>query len=241
MGTNQAGSTLPRGQRAEHVRKHLEAAIVAGEFGPGQQLPSERQLVEAFGVSRLSVREGIQGLIGKGLVEARHGAGYFVVAGVGEGYRDAFAAWLAVHSHDLIALLEVRGALWILAAQRALRPVPGVSLQQILDAHEAFVKAVEADAGAREVADLDVNFHNAIADAGGSPLISALLRELGDRLTEPRHDIMALPGQPQRSAREHLKIVDAFKASDPAAVAQAIDDHVQSTCRTISAQAGGPS
>jgi GntR family transcriptional repressor for pyruvate dehydrogenase complex len=72
-------SVVPRVLRADAVLRQLEAAISLGQFRPGERLPSERELVELFGVSRLSVREGIRSLICMGLVEARQGRGYFVV------------------------------------------------------------------------------------------------------------------------------------------------------------------
>lgn len=239
MAKEPAVSTLPRGSRAEEVRKRLEAAILAGEFQLGDQLPSERQLVERYGVSRLSVREGVKGLIGMGLVEARHGAGYFVVGGIGERYRDAFVSWLTVHQDDLIDIYEVRGALTTLAAQRALRPESGASLQEIFDTHKALLDAVERGAS-DEVADLDVRFHSSIAEASGSRLITRLLSELYDQLAEPRHDIMSLPGQRERSAHEHQAIVDALEAGDRDAVARAVDAHIASVSRTIRKHTAGP-
>lgn len=231
MVEDRAVATLPRGARAEEVRKRLEAAIRAGEFGLGDQLPSERQLVERYGVSRLSVREGVKGLIGMGLVEARHGAGYFVVGGISERYRDAFASWLTVHSDDLIDTYEVRGALMTLAAQRAMQRG---ELEPILAAHRTLLDAVAAGADGSEVAALDVRFHTSIAEASGSPLVTDLLRELYDRMAaEPSAAIMSLAGHPERSAREHQAIVDALLAGSPDAVARAVDEHIASVCNTI--------
>lgn len=226
-------STLPRGARAEEVRKRLEASILAGDFGRGAQLPSERELVELFRVSRLSVREGIQGLIGIGLVEARHGSGYFVASDISGSYRAAFAAWLHVHGDDLIDMYQVRGALTKLAAVRALKSRDDDAVQPILAAHQALVDAVERDVGPQDIADLDIAFHNSIGQASGSPLIDSLLRELHERLNEPRHAIMSLPGQQTRSAEEHQSIVDALQAGDAGRVARAVDEHIASVCSTI--------
>jgi GntR family transcriptional regulator, transcriptional repressor for pyruvate dehydrogenase complex len=234
-------STMPRGARAEEVRKRLEARILAGDFGPGDQLPSERELVEIFGVSRLSVREGIQGLIGIGLVEARHGLGYFVASDISGTYRNAFATWVTLHGDDLIDMYQVRGALTKLAAERALLSLDGDAVQPILDAHHALVEAVERDAGPQDIADLDIAFHNSIGEASGSPLIASLLRELHERLNEPRHAIMSLPGQRTRSAEEHQSIVDALQAGDVDRVARAVDAHIASVCATIREQVAGRS
>ena len=56
-----------------HVRvaDQLGIAIVRGDFGPGQVLPSELQLCEMLGVSRTAMREAMRGLIAKGLIDSR--------------------------------------------------------------------------------------------------------------------------------------------------------------------------
>lgn len=232
-------SLIPRISRADAVRRQLEAAIASGDFQPGDRLPSERALVELFGVSRLSVREGIKSLIGKGLVEARQGRGYFVTGTIGERYRNAFAEWLTIHSDELIAMLEIRGALTTVAARYALRRGDPAAIDEVIEAHNAFIDAVNRDADSHEIADLDVRFHRAIAQSSGNPLITNLLHELYDRLEEPRHAIMAMPGHSRRSAREHDAIVAALKSGDPEAVARAVDDHIASVCRRIIEHLGG--
>ena len=52
---------------------------MGGQFPPGSRLPSEAQLTEAHGVSRTVVREAIAALRADRLVEARQGAGVFVL------------------------------------------------------------------------------------------------------------------------------------------------------------------
>lgn len=197
-------------------------------------------MVTSFGVSRLSVREGIKGLIGMGLVEARHGRGYFVVASPSETFRAAFASWLAVHSDELIDLYQVRGALTTLAAQHALRRNDPTVIQRIVDAHEAFLVAVRTNGNAQQLADLDVGFHRAIAEASGSPLITGLLNDLFDGLEEPRHSIMSLSGHPERSGGEHDAIVQALRLGDPNEVARAVDLHITSVCDRIRGYASAP-
>src|SRR5690606_11767308 len=58
----------------------LAAAIAGGEFPPGARLPTEKQLVERFDVSRAVVREAIARLKTDGFVETRQGSGAFVAA-----------------------------------------------------------------------------------------------------------------------------------------------------------------
>lgn len=52
--------------------------IRSGELAPGDRLPSESQLIEEFGVARMTVRQALGVLRIEGLAEARHGSGVFV-------------------------------------------------------------------------------------------------------------------------------------------------------------------
>ena len=59
------------------VRELLEE-LMATQLGPGDPLPSERRLVERFGVSRVTVRNAIADLVASGRLERVHGKGTFI-------------------------------------------------------------------------------------------------------------------------------------------------------------------
>ncbi|GLW16587.1 GntR family transcriptional regulator [Streptomyces sp. NBRC 13847] len=56
----------------------LKRAVVAGEFGPGDRLPGENELMARHGVARMTARQALGVLTSEGLAEARKGAGVFV-------------------------------------------------------------------------------------------------------------------------------------------------------------------
>lgn len=56
----------------------LRRAIEQGRYGPSQRLPSEAELIDHFGVARMTVRQAIQELRAEGLVWSEHGRGVFV-------------------------------------------------------------------------------------------------------------------------------------------------------------------
>lgn len=60
------------------IRKSLRDDIVNKVLAPGQKIPSEDELAVKFGVSRMTVRQGISDLIDEGLLYRRHGVGTFV-------------------------------------------------------------------------------------------------------------------------------------------------------------------
>jgi GntR family transcriptional regulator len=70
--------TRKRPLLADVVRADLSRAIINGEFPLGSKLPNEEQLCERFEVSRITLREAVQGLIQDGYVIRRQGSGTFV-------------------------------------------------------------------------------------------------------------------------------------------------------------------
>lgn len=60
------------------ISEQLRAQISEGCYAPGEQLPSEHQLMEQFQVSRITVRRAIANLVHQGLVNAQRGRGVFV-------------------------------------------------------------------------------------------------------------------------------------------------------------------
>jgi GntR family transcriptional regulator len=62
------------------ISERLRDAIFNGQYAAGEQLPSEHQLMDQFGVSRITVRRAIANLVQQGLVESQRGRGVFVKA-----------------------------------------------------------------------------------------------------------------------------------------------------------------
>ncbi|MFJ2750048.1 MULTISPECIES: GntR family transcriptional regulator [unclassified Streptomyces] len=75
--TSQGGTRQPKYQR---IADALRTAIQAGEYGPGDRLPGENDLMAAYEVARMTARQALGVLQNEGLAEARKGAGVFVRA-----------------------------------------------------------------------------------------------------------------------------------------------------------------
>jgi len=60
------------------IANHIAENIRSGELGAGDQLPTERQLAEELGVSRMTVRQALGVLTEQGLIKSQHGIGNFV-------------------------------------------------------------------------------------------------------------------------------------------------------------------
>ncbi|MFB7465898.1 GntR family transcriptional regulator [Streptomyces sp. NPDC056224] len=67
-----------RQPKYQRIAAALKAAIEAGEYGPGDRLPGENDLMNTYGVARMTARQALGVLQSEGLTEARKGAGVFV-------------------------------------------------------------------------------------------------------------------------------------------------------------------
>src|SRR6266545_3601024 len=114
---------LRRRNLSHEIAEILGEQIARGELKPGQRLRSERDLSEAFAVSRSSVREAIKSLESRGLVEGRQGGGTFVCQPGLEALVQLPTAPLTVNEAEVLHLFEVREmlepAMARLAASRA--------------------------------------------------------------------------------------------------------------------------
>lgn len=68
-------SAIPRYLQVEDI---LAARISAGEWAPGQQIPTETDLCDEYGVSRVTVRQALARLVHRGILERERGRGTFV-------------------------------------------------------------------------------------------------------------------------------------------------------------------
>jgi len=73
-----SGGDTGRRPKYQHIAAQLRAAVEAGEYGPGERLPGENDLMAEYGVARMTARQALGVLQAEGLVEARKGAGVFV-------------------------------------------------------------------------------------------------------------------------------------------------------------------
>ena len=227
-------TAIKRTQRSEEVRLQIERAIRSGDFAPGDRLPSERDLVETFGVSRVSVREAIRSLEALGFVRVYQGRGAFV-SDRRSGFGEPMARWLEMHRGEVLELLSVRGALDELAAASTVEHFDDEKVAHIVEAHSAFSAGVEEAAEAPDLASLDIDFHMAIAEASGVRLLYDLLSDLHSYLAESRHVAFTPPGRPAKSASEHAKIVDAILARDAVRARDATASHIASVRELVSA------
>lgn len=223
-----AAGIAPRPKLSARVVEALRAQLRGGDIPPGHRLPTEQRLTESFGVSRTVIREAIATLAADGLVEARQGAGVFVVNHPASTF-GALAAEMGSRVSTALNVLEVRLAIEVeSAALAALRRNPSqeARIQEVFFEFER-----ELQAG-RPTGPADFAFHRAIAAATNNPFYVEMLDALGKRaipcdVTSPWSTELAQSHDYQAGLqREHLAILDAISAGDPDRARAAMRHHL---------------
>ncbi len=217
----------PSRNLTEELTATLSERIRSGELVPAEKLPTEQEMIAAFGVSRTVVREAIAALRAEGVVESRQGAGVFVV---GDKRRRPFRieADGAATVEGVIAIMELRRSVEIEAAGLAAERRGGGDLDAI---HRA-VSDFDAAIGTGDAVAADFEFHKSICLATGNPYFASFLEFLGHHII-PRQTVRVQVSSQeemtrylQRVAREHHQIVTAIEGRDGAAARRAMARHL---------------
>jgi GntR family transcriptional regulator, transcriptional repressor for pyruvate dehydrogenase complex len=221
---------LARQTLSQAVSAAVLDRIRSGEFVPGSRLPTEKMLMEEYGVGRNSVREAIQALVTLGLVEVRPGRGATVIGIDSENALDAdtFAALLKEEAiDDLYAfrrLLEIETA--SCAAQRATE----TEIAEIERSLRTFEFAYSQHA---PVSHADDEFHAAIARASENAVFVTMLDAVSGLIANARRLAERVPWAVTRAMEEHEQILAAIKTHDSVAAADAMRRHLDSAIEAI--------
>jgi DNA-binding FadR family transcriptional regulator len=228
-----AGEALFRPVRAgnafEETVERLLQAIRLGVVGAGDRLPSERELAERLGVSRVTLREAIRALSDAGYVESRRGryGGTFVNESL-PGPPEPDGKVDAVALEDALSLryvLETGAA--EMAAARSLSPAD----RQHLTGTLAEAASAELDDYRRK----DSRLHLAIAEVTASGSLTTAMADARTRVNQLLDRIPLLPPNLEHSNAQHEAIVDAILAGDAPAARQTMAEHIEGTASLLRA------
>jgi DNA-binding FadR family transcriptional regulator len=186
----------------------LQSAISSGRWPTGSRLPTESELAEEYGVSRVTLRQAVQALVHVGLLETIQGSGTFVRATTEV---DAvLSRFLA--GENLLSVLEVREAIETVAAALAARRRSSDDLAAIDTA--VAEQATAASAGDdTAVAAASARFHTAIVKAAGNPILVHFYAAVQTGAARTFADAPS-PQTPSEFLDEHRAIAEAIRDQD---------------------------
>ena len=224
---NDMYAPLDRSRLYEQVANKIETTIVARHYKPQDRLPSERDLAEAFAVSRTVIREAMKLLEARGLIEILTGNGVFVSQPDTSVVTRSLGMYLHLQGtvqdsefkvHELRRILEIEIA--GLAAERATEAELD-QLRQIIERMSA------ADHPREQAAMLDLEYHITLAQATHNEMISMVYEPVIEYLRQQlllawqRYD-----RSPEVFNQQHQALYEAVRDHDPTRARAAMTAHL---------------
>jgi len=218
---------IQRRKLSEAVLERLMDRISAGEFPPGGQLPSERDLMDAYGVGRPAVREALQSLERSGIITITHGerarvtvpSARRLVAQIAGGAQHLMRIAPGSVEHLKEARVFLEAGLARLAAERA-------TDEGLAALRDLLGQQRRARARPRDFVDSDMAFHRQIAAMTGNPIFPAVVEATFGWLGAHHRSLVRAPGAESLTLAEHERIVEAIAARDAARAEAAMRDHL---------------
>lgn len=201
--------TAARSSAAEGLTDRIRDAILEGEFAPHQRL-IESDLSDRFGATRAAVRSALLGLAGEGLVERLPNRG---------------ARVRAITVHEAVEIAEVRVGLESLCARKAAENLTPEAAATLTELRESIRAAVESG-HLHEYAQLNQELDRRLRELSGHATATVLLERLLAQSARHQFRLAFHPGRADRSALEHIAIIDAVLAGDADAAEAATRTHL---------------
>ncbi len=212
--------TTGKKRNAAEVVAALRRDIADSKYLPNERLPAERDLSDAFGVARGTLREALRQLEEMAYVERRAGSGTYVT------YNDDRPPKVTEATRPL-ELVDARFALEPHICRLAVLHATGRDLLKI----EQTLQRMEKWNGDVNVfSEADETFHFLLAETTQNPLLEFMMRKVADVRTHSQWAQMrSLTLSETMIAgynREHRAIFNAIRDREPESAAQAMKDHL---------------
>lgn len=218
------GSPLTLGQE---IVKTIEKNILNKRLLPGQKLPTEKELCEKFAVSRTALREAMQMLSAKGLVTIRKGSGIYVNDFTELDASKNMSLFLELNFNEnyVLHLVHVRQ---ILEPENARLAARNRSAEDLEILEKNILEFSDNSISAGRHAQLDLEFHQKIADASGNPVISLIMTPLFNLMPKIKAMIVdvVMHNQIQNAMNYHKNIFERIQAQDEEGAYTAMKAHL---------------
>ncbi|MDQ1609163.1 MAG: GntR family transcriptional regulator, transcriptional repressor for pyruvate dehydrogenase complex [Microbacteriaceae bacterium] len=197
----------------------IKEMIISGEFGPGDRLPPEKELSEALGLSRSSMREAIKALEVIRVLDVRRGDGTYVTSLEPRLLLEAMSFVVDLHADSsILEFFAVRRILEPAAVALAAARMSPTTLADL----RAQLDSVDTTTTVDELIEHDLAFHSAIVAEAGNAYLASLIESLSSHTVRARMwRALTQRNAVDRTLAEHRAILDALERGD-AELAQAL-------------------
>jgi GntR family transcriptional repressor for pyruvate dehydrogenase complex len=215
---------IKTGRLADMVTDQLKQSLFNGEYLEGERLPSEHELMEIFGVSRIVVREAIRNLEQSGLLEIKRGpaGGAFVRSMKHDAISSLVRDTLRLGRTSVAEMMGVRLHIEpIVAGLAAERRTP----EDIENLEKGIENMPKAKSGDKYVA-WNVDFHRIVAKASHNAMYELIVNILMDMTLE-----LILSIKPAKrvihDTTSHPAIVEMIKQGDAEGAKEVFREHLE--------------
>jgi GntR family transcriptional repressor for pyruvate dehydrogenase complex len=218
--------TVRVSRASQDIVQQIKERIFAGKLAPGDHLPSEKELAEQFGLSRITVRDALRVLESQGLVAIKVGAGggAFVASPSSQPLSNMLSDMLRLQGGTVRDLVEARHvietSIVTLAAERA--------TAEDLEAMRRAIAAARAAraAGEQRFTPHSVDFHLALAVAAKNQVLLFTVNSLQTFFHDTLDRLLPDDRMAQRAIEDHQKLLNAIAARDAELAGRVMRDHL---------------
>jgi GntR family transcriptional repressor for pyruvate dehydrogenase complex len=223
---------IESGGVGKSVVDRILSLVQSGMLRPGDRLPSERDLIEIFSISRPSLREALRALSILGVIESRHGGGAFVTDLEPRTLLAPLDFFLSLREANLSDAFASRRVIETDITRRAAlaaRDEDVLVLRAMIAAHDS----IQNDPVGFRI--LDSRFHEMIWNIAGNAVMQRFALALYSMGLDVRRRATQDPALIRQSTQDHIRIVAAIADRDgERAFAEMLLhlDHIEETTRT---------
>ena len=214
----------------EQVMERIRELIASGRFGVNDQIPTEAELAQMFGIGRSSIREAIKVFNYLGILESRKAKGTFVCDRTNIS-TEALTWSILLGNNDMYELVEMRESIemWCLTALTEKYRQKPEERQPIIETLEKEIKkmkvAIETNS-MESLIEADYSFHSSIIRGSGNTLFASIYDVLENFMLEEIKTTYESFTDLSPVVKEHQEFVDAIKSGDACTVQEILVKHI---------------
>jgi GntR family transcriptional regulator, sialic acid-inducible nan operon repressor len=223
---SKSADPIMRPKLFQEVARRIEQQILGGVFQPGDQLPSERDLMTYYNVGRPAVREALFSLQKAGLVAISSGERARITMPSTETILNELsstARFMLGQPGGVRSFQQARLLFEVALARFAAQHATSSDIDRLA---EALARNEGAVGAVGEFERTDVAFHFVIAQIPNNPIFTALHSALAAWLVEQRTTSLRSRGAERDAVKAHKKIFTAIAARDVESSAKAMEAHL---------------
>ena len=216
---------------SDMIFEDFKRKIAAGEWKPGDKIPSESKLCEMTGASRISVRAAIQRLSSLGLVESKRGGGTYVCEMSGEQHLNSVIPYLTLARPDRASMFEFRRIIEVEGAALAALRADSKQIAAMYEATRLMAEATEPE----EITKYDLEFHHLIMQGSRNSILVKVFEILEETYLSLLKENVSKLGS--TGASYHQMITVAIESRDADLARILMEKHLNNTLRAMTESA----